>query len=112
MTEQTNLEWWVVKFMSDELDQRRADVIYVCTGVDMNKCQVAARGIRHMEAARGVVAPFVTTDTDRIDRALKLAKPDPTIKINKLWLIDFLKAWLASGVIHDEVYDASEAAEQ
>lgn len=101
MNEQTDLEYWVMKFMSDELDQRRADVIYVCTGVDMNKCQVAAKSIREMEAARGFVAPYNTKDTDRIDRALKLLARDPAVNVHKLWLIEFLKAWLASGKLNE-----------
>lgn len=102
MTEQTDLEYWVERFVTNECDQRRADIIYSYAGIDMDKCQEIARNIRIMEAARGFVAPYNVKDMDRMDRALQLIGKDATVHVHKLWLIDFLRAWLSVGDINDK----------
>lgn len=101
MTEQTELEYWVERFVTDELDQRRADIIYSYAGIDMDKCQEIARNIRIMETARGFVAPYNVKDMERMDRALQLIGKDATVHVHKLWLIEFLKAWLSVGHIEE-----------
>lgn len=102
MNQQTDIEYWTNKFQTDAVDKARAIEINLSTNADMELCLEAARNIRLMEASSGIVAPFNHTDIQRIDDALEFNPPTSEIKISKLWLVHFLRAWLSVGKIVDQ----------